>query len=400
MCGIVGVAGSIGMREEKIFKQLLIVDTLRGEHSTGIASISPTGEMKIAKSVGPPSELLDSYKCNDLFRKVSRVLIGHNRYATLGEVNRNNAHPFMFENVVGVHNGTLKNKHALEDYYKFGTDSEAIYYNFDKFGAEEVVKDLEGAWCLVYFDKADKTLTFLRNKERPLFYTYSEDGKVVFWASEAWMLEGVLKREGYKTGKVFSLPEDVLLKFDMQINVFNSQMKPIEKPKGKKLAGKAPAPAYLPPVGKPAGATVKKFRVGKTLQDMLLKTSYVKLVCLDDVKGEYRSYFKPTSDIAFVDEGALIVAKVNISTYRNGKNPIHKVDPDDIVELLEKFEPKLNGYVLTEEEFYTKHCTCDWCGDFIQYGDNCFIHKEGALCEEHMNDPEVTQYFPQLKGAA
>lgn len=39
MCGLVGVAGEITMASEKVLRTLLILDSLRGEDSTGIASI-------------------------------------------------------------------------------------------------------------------------------------------------------------------------------------------------------------------------------------------------------------------------------------------------------------------------------------------------------------------------
>ena len=52
MCGLTGVAGKIGKSEEDIFRDLLVVDALRGTDSTGIAAINAQFDVKIAKLVG------------------------------------------------------------------------------------------------------------------------------------------------------------------------------------------------------------------------------------------------------------------------------------------------------------------------------------------------------------
>lgn len=45
ICGIVAAAGLLTAEEEKIFKFLLILDTVRGEDSTGIAGVSVNGDV-------------------------------------------------------------------------------------------------------------------------------------------------------------------------------------------------------------------------------------------------------------------------------------------------------------------------------------------------------------------
>src|SRR5690606_8536689 len=111
MCGLVGVAGNITSVSDKIFRTLLILDTVRGEHSTGVAAVRRnTEEVYLAKQLGNPFELFNDKRYDTAINSINKVIIGHNRFATRGAVNKANAHPFENDLVVGAHNGTLDNK--------------------------------------------------------------------------------------------------------------------------------------------------------------------------------------------------------------------------------------------------------------------------------------------------
>lgn len=210
MCGIVGCAGDLTVQHEKIMRTLLILDSTRGEDSTGVAVIGKwEGNVKIAKQVGDPFQLFDHKSYDKAFSGMQRAIIGHNRWATVGQVVRQNAHPFENNSVVGVHNGTLKSKHLLADASQFKVDSENIYHAFDKHGVQDTMNYMNGAWALVWWDKDDQTINFLRNNERPLWMVRSDDGKVLFWASEHWMLDVALSKHGVKFGRITLLQEDV-----------------------------------------------------------------------------------------------------------------------------------------------------------------------------------------------
>ncbi len=88
------MVGKITKNEKKMFRTLLIMDTVRGEHSTGVVIVNDKGVPSIFKQVGNPYELFDSMKYNSGINGVCSALIGHNRYATKGAVNKVNAHPF------------------------------------------------------------------------------------------------------------------------------------------------------------------------------------------------------------------------------------------------------------------------------------------------------------------
>jgi len=169
-------------------KMMLKLDTVRGPHSTGLLGVTKAGSCNIFKKTGTPWEL-EQYKGHDKFwQPQHNVIIGHNRFATQGEINHINAHPYQHEHLYGVHNGSLTNKWKLDDARDFDVDSDNLYHHMRLNGLAHTVKLIEGAFALVWYDKQDKTINFVRNKERPLHMAYSKDGKTLFWASESWML--------------------------------------------------------------------------------------------------------------------------------------------------------------------------------------------------------------------
>lgn len=216
ICGLVGVAGRITAKEEGAFKDLLKIDALRGEDSTGVASIDASGDVVVEKAVGNPYDFLSLRRVEKLFHKTNRVLIGHNRWATSGIVNKANAHPFEFDTLVGVHNGTLKARHNLKFMKDYTVDSEQLYANIESEGLDETIAKVEGAYALVWWDKEDETLKMLRNSERPLVFTITEDKKCMFWASESWMLSMMLARNGIKHGDLFTVAVDKLHTWDIK----------------------------------------------------------------------------------------------------------------------------------------------------------------------------------------
>lgn len=195
-------------KEEDAFKQLLIIDSLRGEHSTGTAFVDVHNDIHLAKTVGDPFQLIETVAFDAGMRQANKCLIGHNRYATVGKIIRKNAHPFHVGDVVGAHNGTLTNKSVLQDSYKFDTDSEAIFNSINIKGAKKTLEEVTGAYALAWFDNQENAVSLLRNKERPLFCAWLKERKALFWASEAWMLHTILTRNELAYEDVWLVPED------------------------------------------------------------------------------------------------------------------------------------------------------------------------------------------------
>ena len=90
MCGIIGMAGHILQKHEQCFTNMLIVDSIRGMDSTGVCSVDTNSNIIICKHAMLPQDLIQLPKYKEILSKVNRVLIGHNRWATRGKINRIN----------------------------------------------------------------------------------------------------------------------------------------------------------------------------------------------------------------------------------------------------------------------------------------------------------------------
>ena len=153
-----------------------------------------------------------------------KVLAGHCRAKTVGDNTRSNAHPYDFETVIGMHNGTLRNQYRTPFHDHTKTDSHCLYANIDESGLETAMTNVDpaGAWALVFWDKTDNTLNFLRNKERPLWFAWTKDKRAMVWASEPGMFWAMARREelwngqqadGSRVSPYIELPENTLWKF-------------------------------------------------------------------------------------------------------------------------------------------------------------------------------------------
>jgi hypothetical protein len=228
MCGLSGVAGTIDAPGKKVAQELLIFNIPRGPHSTGLGGVSriPREGIKVCKAMGTPfgdtfgDVGLFGYKSFDkLMNHSNKVLIGHNRWATQGEIAIGNAHPFWFPKVMGAHNGTLdpKSWKNLIGHGHHGTDSECIFNNINEEGVEDTIAKLQGAWALSFYDVQADTINFIRNKERTLHYIFSKENKALYWSSDWEPLLYALARAKVDVGdnKVHLFPEDTLMSWKL-----------------------------------------------------------------------------------------------------------------------------------------------------------------------------------------
>lgn len=221
MCGLVGAIklnGNLTDLDKKAFLLLLNLDTVRGEDSTGIIFDNAAGRIMYNKGLGTPQAIdyIGQTWLVDDIKSAKTMLCGHNRYATQGAVNRDNAHPFAFGNIVGAHNGTVKNTNPLKIDKDFDVDSKYIFYHMDKKGFKSAMKAVNtaiGAACLTWVDNASKTFNILRNNQRPMYYVVHNS--TMFYASEDWMLQVALSKTYNTTVYTRQLPVGTHLSVDL-----------------------------------------------------------------------------------------------------------------------------------------------------------------------------------------
>ena len=227
MCGITGIINvsnlKFGLTEKKLFRDLLVATSLRGKHSTGMFSVPLKNDepVKVFKRAVCAGEFIELDNFASIMKDFDdyKYVVGHTRYATNGEINNENAHPFVQENIVLVHNGSVNNKHeicVLGD--KVGSDckvdSESLAIALSKNKIEDFIQKVEGAFTIVWYDTTERELHFIRNTERPLHFGIVKDEDVILFASEAEALYFVAKRNDVELSKIFSLDVGTLLTFD------------------------------------------------------------------------------------------------------------------------------------------------------------------------------------------
>lgn len=199
MCGIVALFGKTGNYSVDIFNVMFSTAIVRGKDSSGVFSVNKDNKLRIIKDVVFPIELILSKKYSEIINETSKLMVGHCRSATRGNVTVNNAHPFKHKHVTLVHNGTLTQKMDISKIKlkeKPDTDSETIAIFLAEYGIEKTWEELNGDAALIWWDSVTNKLHFIRNDKRPLHFSYSKDKDKLYIASEDWMYTDVLNRYG------------------------------------------------------------------------------------------------------------------------------------------------------------------------------------------------------------
>jgi hypothetical protein len=226
--------------EVEIGRRLGILNHFRGEDAVGmfdyVPSLKDAEQIRYWKYDAHPLDFIkkpfDRIKATR-WKTNPKLFAIHCRAATQGKLSEKNAHPFAFKNIVGMHNGTITKEFANRK--KFETDSEALFYNIDKMGLRDALKELQGkdaAFALVWLNWYDGTLNFIRNYKRPLHVTSFMGGSTIAWSSEETHLklaiESVMKNS-YPQIKQFRV--GVHYKIDIDATTLQFQEEEIEEAK-------------------------------------------------------------------------------------------------------------------------------------------------------------------------
>ena len=241
MCGIFGVTGSTIMADDiKTFRQLAIVNYLRGAHATGMAAVCRSNT-RYLKGTSDAISFVEGSKFQRLAsRKANTALLGHCRHATAGNADDpDGAHPFQHGHITGMHNGTLFDRSGLSDLRDFEVDSEHIVYSLSQMDDDSEIVDmlekLDGAYALAWHNRKDNTINIARNDERELAYCITKQGDFI-WCSELAMLKAIVSRRSiqchvdpklFPIGEWYSIPEGKAVQSDLS-NVTITKFEPME----------------------------------------------------------------------------------------------------------------------------------------------------------------------------
>ena len=243
MCGIVGyITDETTLGAEKRAKylaQALTVDVLRGEDSTGVYVV-PHEHTDITqrhagwfKSLASGPDFVDKKEYKDLMMHTAdyKYAVGHNRFATMGAIDVDSAHPFQEGPITLVHNGTLDTTynlpipmHELDD---VDVDSHTICHNLVEHDVDSVVSELCGAFALVWHDSRDDSLNIVRNTKRPLHMARVKNQKTIIFASEGGMLHWIAERNQMQLEDIVYPSAGTYMKF-MPDDLMNPEIRELD----------------------------------------------------------------------------------------------------------------------------------------------------------------------------
>lgn len=195
MCGLIGMTTNRLINSEiKRYHLMAAVSALRGEQSTGTIWVDKDHNWKVHKRLGHPLETVRTPQWVDMCNDVAiRAILGHTRFATKGAITLDNAHPFVVDGIVGMHNGTIH--HGIPEKYKKDVDSHGLYEFISSEGLTKALSAVKyGAYALQWLqwhgESEDLKIHIIRNEDRPLHYV--DTGGCRVWMSDKRHLEFVL----------------------------------------------------------------------------------------------------------------------------------------------------------------------------------------------------------------
>lgn len=416
---------------------MLKLDTVRGPHSTGLARVGRQQykHVETVKSVGTPYDLIEkkgleyykSHNGRDILGLYS-AMMGHNRWATVGDVNEANAHPFTAKHITGAHNGTLEwwSRDMLDPNRKFDTDSEALFNSIADNGIDETMKKLCGAWALTWYDANQDTFNILRNKERPLVFAEVETRDAILYASEEWMIRVACAKHdvAIHDDKVFSFPTDYMVSWKLgDVQAFKASNYTVEEKEAKAEKPITPLQSFssnvvvwnnnkqsLTQLTKLVGTSIDFF-VGKFVKDEQGKEY---LEAWQKGTGEDIRLYNP--DLALLGDSSVMYFSGLVRKAKKTKHATYLLLHMDTISPAKYYstfttdtdwEDKdnsgseikgYNGEVLTRAEWYLKTGNgCTWCGEsWLPLADHAKMHWTGPetyLCAECVERDEVKAYL-------
>jgi hypothetical protein len=222
MCGLVAFVSAysngFSTEEADTFRDMLVIDTLRGFDSTGVCGIENNGNITTVKDAINGASFVQtkefsSFKTDMIYKGI--FMFGHNRAATRGSITDRNAHPFCVnDNIILAQNGTYNGDHKhLKD---TDVDSEALAHVLEEYpNIEDALQRVNAAYSLIWYNVKESTLYFINNGKRPMHVTYTKDGGALF-ASESETILAAASRNMLTLDKApYPIAESALVSFKL-----------------------------------------------------------------------------------------------------------------------------------------------------------------------------------------
>lgn len=407
MCGILGMVSSSGngfnIKEQRVFEQLLWAGAIRGDDSTGVFGVSKEGNVDYLKTVGNTNTMISSKEWKEFESDIYssfQMVVGHNRKATRGATTDENAHPFVEEDCILVHNGTLTSLAGLTDKVT-QVDSHAILHSIVERGYKKTLEEIQGAFTLVWYNAKEKVLYLTRNQERPLFIANTSGAW--YFASEKGMLDWILEREDAKVADYTEAQPGIVYKFKLDEKgktMWSEPVKLYQPPKKeatviplleKKELGESEKPdiiagtkiTFSPTLCKKANKEFKGFT--HLISGVWFSDPEVKVTCWCNEEGE-----KLFQDVVDDDDECHLQATVTGVSKRKDTITLlcSNVEP-----FVQRFDMEQNEILEDDFLFTDKKCSyCDEPVEFLDLEKGVFEYKSQKdyqiccpTCTNHLN---------------
>lgn len=239
MCGINGMIFLKGFERTEaqlkqvkfLFNELMVQTQDRGHHATGLTMFNRNGEYVLHKDKITADEMTTTDKTYsgiiDSISDETSAIIAHTRYYTKGlPSNHKNNHPFDIGNIIGLHNGSIKNDDELFKKYEFAregeVDSEIIFQLLNHYNSGEITfkglqsaledTQLKGLVALAFMNKNQPNLVHLVKQEKPMALAYWADlGIVIFNSIEEYVEKAF--NQLIRVNRVFGLDVEPNVKY-------------------------------------------------------------------------------------------------------------------------------------------------------------------------------------------
>lgn len=260
MCSILGFGFQFGnklkndRRIQEALTKLFINSQSRGRTSTGAAFINRKDAVVIKHKMSADrfvqteefKQSLSKYVSVERVKEAAPYpplsVLGHCRYPTKGTPDKNhNNHPIISGNMVGVHNGSIRNdeelweKFKLYDRRKGMVDSEIIFALINYFAEQEkshlgytadaiteASSYLEGGYACAMVNVANPYCVWLFRNHNPCVVWHFYSVGLVVWGSAEIFLENALEHAKFGPYERFTIPANYGMGIDLHRGKFES----------------------------------------------------------------------------------------------------------------------------------------------------------------------------------